>query len=217
MIPVVLVASERQRGAVERLVNYAKELDGTSIEVIEFGPETSDRYTGQHLAIRKACTAFKGKSFFWIEPDAIPRKAGWLETICKQRQDRSKPFLLPSLIGRPSVDAASAIGIYPHNAIDIIPEKKPQYPLLAWDHWLYAKKPEMIALTPLIQHSYGIYSKGGLLERRHSFPLDKPILRSYSVIFHSDPGQTLMQFGLPNQKPTTAPLSAHPSVVLPYQ
>jgi hypothetical protein len=183
--------AERQRHAVERLVEYVKELDGTEIEIIPFGAEIGDKYAAQHRAIRIACEAFKGQPFFWLEPDAIPLQPQWLPQLEKEYRERGNLFLLPNRVGLCATDAACGVGIYPSNAIDIIPEKKPNFPILAWDQWLYIMKSNLITFTRKIQHSYGVYENGEL-KRQHSFPLDKHILRPKALIFHSDPGQTLI-------------------------
>lgn len=195
MLPVVLVLAERQREKAERLVKYCDQLDGTKIEVVEYGTERTDnQYIAAHLSFRKACKLFRKTAFFWIETDAIPRSQGWLRKIHVEHVNRRKLFTLPSLEGLSRFDHASGIGIYPRDAQSIIPEPKPSPPYFAWDHWLYARRKKFIHFTRLIQHSYGVYAAHSrrALVRRHSFPQDAEMLRADALMFHSDPTQSLI-------------------------
>jgi len=56
----------------------------------------------------------KGRSpWLWLEPDAIPLKADWLDQLAREYQHRGKPFLGPIVQGRGHMNG---VGIYPPDA-----------------------------------------------------------------------------------------------------
>jgi hypothetical protein len=198
MIRAILVMAERQRAQVNRLVDYCKRLDGTEIEVIEYGQEdTWNRREAVRRSFIKACDLFQDEGFFWMEPDAIPLKPDWKNKIEEEHWQKEKPFTLPSIEGLSKFDHASGIGIYPPNVAEFVPREKLPHPYAAFDYWLYSKFPHAINFTRLIQHSYGVYSQHRRkIVRRHSFPMDNALIRDDALLWHSDKNQDLISNAL---------------------
>lgn len=195
MIPVVLVQVPKQREKVRRLVDYCFDLDDTEITVLKAPPEiynvppitsAGGGGNGAQLCFEFALHELQGTPFFWIEVDAIPLAPGWRAPIEQQWRESGKQFLLPDLSGLHGNDVASAIGIYPANAIDIIPHGL-GWPRL-WDLWIYNELPNDIHYTRLIQHSYMCFPQG----RNWWFPRDKGIIQPDALLFHRDAYQSLI-------------------------
>jgi len=140
----------------------------------------------------------KGSPFFWMEVDAIPLHAGWNKAITAEYAASGKKFLLPDLTGLEKGDVASAIGIYPADAVDIIPHGM-TWPEL-WDLWIYRTQSAHICYTRLIQHSYAMYAHGYLPMRDWCFPEDAGIIRADALLFHRDPEQSLLSFDLTDEE-----------------
>jgi hypothetical protein len=191
MIPVVLVQVSRQKQKVRRLDDYCLNLDGTEITVLRAPPEIDAVPAvaaghGSQLCFEFAMKEMKGTPFFWMEVDAIPRQPGWKAAIVQEWRGAGKQFLLPDLTGLHKYDVASGIGIYPANALDIIPQGL-RSPCL-WDLWVYTECRCDIHYTRLIQHSYMNYPEW----RPWQFPRDENILRPDALLFHRDAYQTLI-------------------------
>jgi hypothetical protein len=207
MLPVVIVQVRRQKDEVRRLSDYCLDLDGTEITVLKASKEAEqhmhpgDGY-GASLCFEQAMHEFQGEPFFWLEADAIPLKPGWREPIeqeYREAVEAGKKFVLPSLEGLDKHDWASAIGVYPADAIDIIPHGL-RVPRL-WDLWLYQELPNDIFYTRLIQHSYMNYAQW----RPWRFPADRHIIRHDALLFHRDMGQTLIGEFYPEEYYRPAP------------
>ena len=187
----VIVKAGRQEAEVSRLVNYIKNLDGTEVIQIPAIDETNEYPARNNYAFHQAAQAMYGEPFFWLEPDSIPLCGGWLNQIKKQYENGCKQFMLSS-DKNPPFDLVSGIGVYGPRTKDIIPKNiDGDLQGHGWDMWVARKQPNMILLSDLIQHSYGIYNENGIAEP-HRFPRDKAKIRDNAVIFHRDKYQDLI-------------------------
>jgi len=189
MIPAVIVVADKHVQKAKRLAQFCRELDGTEITLLygeeaQYLPYPHCNTATFHLAANH----FKGKPFFWMEPDAIPLSHGWLAKIDATYSKAGKEFLLSS-DSHPPHDLVGGIGVYGPDSHWLLPK---YFSYQAWDGWMIKHLPDLIAQTPLIQHRYAIYRPSGGIERRLTFPKDKALLRQDAVIFHSDPDQTLI-------------------------
>lgn len=188
LTPVILCAP-KQRHQVDLLVAYCKDLDGTEVKVLH--PEQSNvPYPAiTNWAFLETCKVMKGKPFFWLEPDSIPTKAGWLKAIQKE-WDIAQGFgkkILWTTDTNPPHDICTGIGAYSSDILDILPEEIPSS--MGFDGWLYDNRYGDIQQTSLIQHSYGSYPKGEAVLHRH------PVPREDAVIFHKDQYQDILWKG----------------------
>jgi hypothetical protein len=202
VIPFVISRPYRQRVAVDRLVRYCKELDGTEITVVpiseEEDAENLRRYPTtpgnsfprlQACAFRKEAERMRGSPWGHIEPDSIPLKPGWAKALTDEYRRLEKPFMLSS-DSHPPGDLVGGIGIFPGNAHEIVPIETERD---AWDMWMIRNIPELISKTPLIQHKYAKYPIGAMdKERDLVFPKDQHLIRKDAVIFHRDVTQSLI-------------------------
>jgi hypothetical protein len=189
----VIVAAERQTKEVNNLVSYIKDLDGTEVIVIPAIDETDEYPARNNYAFHQAAQTMYGSPFFWLEPDSIPLRAGWLDEIEKQYIYSCKQFMLSSDKNAP-YDIIGGIGVYGPRTKEIIP--KDICGDLAghgWDMWMLQNVSNMIFWSPLIQHSYGIYDKCGRAEP-HKFPRDRSLIRTEAVIFHRDKYQDIVEY-----------------------
>ena len=132
-----------------------------------------------------------GEPFFWLEPDSIPLKAGWLKAIESEYMYCCKQFMLSS-DKNPPFDIIGGIGVYGPRTHEIIPKHiDGDMDGYGWDMWMLCKIPNMIHWSPLIQHSYGVYDKWGKATP-HQFPRNNNIIRDKSVIFHRDKYQDII-------------------------
>lgn len=186
-IPAVIVLAERQRPQVDRLVEYCKKLDGTEITVIEAPEYTNLAYPKcNDASFHYAASQFKGKPFLWMEPDAIPLKAGWKELLTTEYLEAKKEFMLTSDTNPPH-DLTGGIGIYGPRTHWLLPK---EFQKDAWDYWMLRYLKPLIHFTPLIQHCYGRYLDGHATPLR--FPKDQVILRPNAVLYHRDKFQDLI-------------------------
>jgi hypothetical protein len=187
----VIVAAERQHEEVENLVNYIKRLDGTDVLVIPAIDETNEYPARNNYAFYQAAQKMKGEAFFWLEPDSIPLRAGWLGKIESIYKDCHKQFMLSSDKNAPH-DLIGGIGVYGPRAFEIIPKNidGDMYGH-GWDMYILKKQANMVLWSGLIQHSYGIYDNHGIAEP-HRFPRDQSMIRNDAVIFHRDKYQDLI-------------------------
>ena len=137
---------------------------------------------GLHRAAYEA-----GGSFIWLEVDAIPLKEDWAFILAEEYERCGKRFLISS-DSHPPFDRVGGIGCYPKETQWLVPY---QFPKSGWDMWLIEAVPHLVARTPLIQHSYGIYNSQGFAVE-HRFPRDNRMLREESLVFHRDPFQDLI-------------------------
>lgn len=188
---VVIVRAERQGKEVDRLIAHIKRLDGTIVMPIP-AIDITDQYPARNnFSLHQAATILQGQPFFWLEPDSIPLRPGWLAQIEREYQESGKEFLLSSDSQRP-FDLIGGIGVYGPNTASIIPmEPHKELNGQGWDMWMLLRVPSMIAWSPSIQHSYGVYNEQGTAEP-HRFPRDNAILRDNALVFHRDKHQDLI-------------------------
>jgi hypothetical protein len=173
---------------VERLAAFIQKLDGTVLKIIDAGEGNQMPYpAATNYAFHRAALEMKGQPFIWVEPDAIPRKEGWVEALTHAYRESGKEFLLSSDVNPPH-DLVGGIGVYGPNAHWLIPETFRSH---AWDMWMARHLKPLTALTPLIQHTYGNYNEDGIAAP-HRFPEDNHLLRPDAVLFHSDKFQHLI-------------------------
>jgi hypothetical protein len=187
LLTPVIVQVQSQKEKVERLAAFVKELDGSNLKVIEKVGNERLYPNCNNDAFHQAVVEMKREPFIWMEPDAIPRKEGWIHSLTKAYFESGKEFLLSS-DANPPFDLVGGIGVYGPNTHWLIPETIPSG---GWDAWMAKHLKPLIALTPLIQHSYGNYERYGIASS-HSFPRDKHILRTDAVLFHADKFQQLI-------------------------
>lgn len=187
VIPVI-VAAPRQKQAVDALVRYCTELDGTEIKVIP-AQETGEGYPHRNnSAFKQACREMRGSPFFWCEPDFVPLKKGWLEKLEGEYYASGKEILITS-DSNPPHDLVGGIGIYGPNSHFLFPERITHG---GFDGWMINHLSPLIARTPLIQHSYGDYNEHGYA-RDYRFPQDQGVIRKTSLVFHRDKYQDIIK------------------------
>jgi hypothetical protein len=186
----VIVKAKSQIKVVDCLVDYIKKLDGTDVVVIPSCEETSEYPDRNNFALREAADYMAGEPFFWLEPDAIPLKAGWLKEAEKEYFCSGKEFMISS-DENPPHDMVGGIGIYGPSTRWLIPKHiDGNFKGQGWDGWMIKSIPHTIHRTPLIQHSYGLYHMGQV--ETHRFPRDIEMIREKSIIFHRDKYQDLI-------------------------
>lgn len=186
-LPAVLVVAEKQRQLVDRLARHCEDLDGTKLLLLEGGPSTRLPYPKcNDAAFHQAAAELKGKAFFWMEPDAIPLKSNWLQTLTDEYYKAGKEFMLSS-DSHPPFDAVGGIGVYGPNTHWFVPKT---FEKNAWDIWMFKHAQEVTHWTPRIQHAYGRYIGGK--STPYIFPRDREIIRPESLIFHRDKMQTIL-------------------------
>src|SRR5271165_333443 len=180
LLAPVIVQVQSQRAKVERLAAFVKELDGSNLKIIEKVGNERPYPTCNNDAFRQAAVEMKGKPFIWMEPDAIPRKEGWIHSLTKAYLAGGREFLVSSDVN-PPFDLVGGIGVYGPNTHWLIPEILPSQ---GWDAWMAKHLKPLTAFTQLIQHTYGNYDQHGTASP-HRFPQENHILRSDAVLFHS--------------------------------
>jgi hypothetical protein len=187
----VIVAAKRQKDEVSRLVDYIKQLDGTEVVIIPADESVKEYPKRNNYALRQAADMFSDEAFFWLEPDSIPIKSGWLKTIESAYVASGKEFML-SHNANPPHDLIGGIGVYGPKTNEIIPKDLVgEFHGKGWDMWMLLQIPHRTHFSNLIQHSYGIYNHTGHAEP-HRFPRDNDMLCSDAVIFHRDKYQDLI-------------------------
>ena len=191
MIEAILAQPERQKAEVERLVRHIRELDGTEVRVIPISKAIDDEYMRQHPnapfpciqanGLRYCAKIMRGKPFFWLEPDAVPLKPGWLKALTKEYNTLRKPFLISS-DSHPPNDLVGGIGFYAPETHWLIPD---YFPSNGWDLWMLKHLGPMIGRTRLIQHSYGAYDYRAFCRPR-IFPAEHGMIRPETLVFHRD-------------------------------
>ena len=184
-ITPVIFAAPRQRPLVDRLVRHCKELDGTVVKVIA-APEPTLPYPDIcNWAFIETCRQMAGKTFFWLEADSIPLRAGWLKEIEKEWEEATAfgKSILWTSDSNPPDDLCCGVGVYGPDTLTHLPESISQ---VGFDGWLMTNCYHLIHRTPIIQHSYGSYANGKVSLWRHPKPRDT------AVIFHKDQFQDLI-------------------------
>jgi hypothetical protein len=190
----VIVSADRQKQEVDRLLNYIMDLDRTEVVRIPAVDVTDEYPERNNYALLQAAEMFDGEAFFWLEPDSVPIKVGWLKSIEQEYNNSCKQFML-SLDHNSPHDMIGGIGVYGPRTFSIMPKDVAVYGKIGWDTWLIKTIPHLIHRTHLIQHSYGIYSADGIADP-HRFPRDSSMIRGDSVIFHRDKHQDLINYGI---------------------
>lgn len=113
---------------------------------------------GANIAFRRTAQHLQGGNtpWLWLEPDAVPLKPGWAETLQAEYEKCGKLFM-GSVV--PGMGHANGTAIYPADTVNLIPnalsENLPKQ--IAWDS---AMKEEMIDLchdaSHLMAHCWGI-------------------------------------------------------------
>jgi hypothetical protein len=198
MIQPVVVAVKSNADKVHRLRDYCAKLDGTELRVINLTPEMDAAFTPLYpeaagecraaFSLHLAAEAMRGQPFIWLEHDSIPLRAGWVQALSDAYAACRRPFLLSS-DSHPPNDLVGGIGVYGPETHWMIPqhfkpETQPEKRGIGWDLWMLKHLRPLIATTPLVQHSYGIYRDDHICIRPHTFPRDAHILRKDAVIFH---------------------------------
>lgn len=195
MITPVIAMPERQKAKVAELVDVCRKLDGTVPVVIPISHAEDEEFRKQNpetnfdslqaFGLRTVANKMKGKPFMWLEPDSVPLKAGWLQVLEDEYNRLGKPYLLSSDC-HPPHDLAGGIGIYGPDTYWQIPSK---FEKRGWDTWMLKHLgPELVAQTPLIQHSYGVYDQQGFATPRRFFTGSDRLseVRDDAVIYHRD-------------------------------
>lgn len=187
----IIVKAKLQVDVVDKIVDYIYNLDGTELVVIPSLEETIEYPDRNNFALRYAADHMAGEPFFWVEPDSIPLKKGWLKAAEEEYLRSGKEFMLSS-DENPPHDMIGGIGIYGPSTRWLIPKHiDGKFKGEGWDGWMIKSIPHTIHRTPLIQHSYGLYHMGHA--EPHRFPRDIDMIRESSLIFHRDKYQDLIR------------------------
>jgi len=192
-LPAIIYRPPTQRSAVDNLVSWCAELDGTRVEKFSQPEPTGLLYPGlANWSFKQTAKHMKGKDFFWLEADSIPLRKGWLAAITAEWQiaKRYGCRAMLTLDYNPPHDRIGGIGVYSGEIDDIIPDGISQE---GFDGWMVTNRMELVHRTPLIQHRYGVYKKTDDLQRHNEFPPDLGLIRPDTVIFHKDAKQQLIQ------------------------
>ena len=193
---VLLCIPEHQVDKARALVDYCKELDSTNVSVVVMTREKDESFQAEYPENRfhslqsygLHCAAAEADGpFIWLEADAVPLRPGWVQLLMGEYERCGKKFLISSDSNSP-FDMVGGIGVYPEETQWLVPY---QFPKSGWDKWLIEAVPHLVARTPLIQHSYGIYNSLGFAVE-HRFPRDNKMLRKEAVVFHRDPFHDLL-------------------------
>lgn len=194
-LPVVLYQAPHEKKAVERLVRFCKELDGTEVRVFTAPEPENMRYPEvANWSFRYVAEQMKGKAFIWIEADASPLKAGWAAALSKEYERIGKEYLYAGHMN-PPFDNFSGIGVQGPNAFDHAPIG---FKSGGFDEFIVCAHPDKIGRTELIRHSYGSYDANGDATL-HEFPRDMQVIGGEAVLFHKDQKQGLLNVVLPGR------------------
>jgi hypothetical protein len=198
LLPVIAHIG-KQHDKIKRLVEHCRRLDGTELAVIPVGPEIArlPYPAGAERVRHEVMRQFRNQAFLWLEVDSVPFRPGWLDALTNEYAaavKAGKLFVLPSLVGAPGCDVTSGIGVYPPDALSIIPHS---FHRQAWDGWCYQHMSHAIHFSRTIQHSY-CHCENGKPVRKHVFPQDASILRDDAMVFHADPSQSLISADIKN-------------------
>ena len=195
MLPVVLFQAPHEKRAVERLVRFCKELDGTEVRVFSTDEPQGMRYPEvANWSFRFVAEQMKGQAFIWIEADCAILKAGAFKDISNEYKRIGKEYLYAKM-GDSQFDRFSGIGVQGPNAFEHAPVG---YKDGGFDQWVVEKFPDKVGRTTLISHSYGSYDSRGDATL-HEFPRDMHVIGEGAVIFHKDQRQQLLDVILPGR------------------
>ncbi len=195
MLPVALYQAPHEKKAVERLVRFCLELDGTEIQVFTAPEPVGMAYPeNANWSFRHVAEQMKGKAFIWIEADCSPLKAGWAKEISDEYKRVGKEYLYPAQMN-PPFDNFTGIGVQSPNAFEHTPINEKG---VGFDEVIARQFPDLIGRTDLIRHSYGNYDSHGNAAL-HEFPRDMSVIGSKAVLFHKDQRQGLLNVILPGK------------------
>ena len=194
-LPVVLYQAPHEKKAVERLVRFCKELDGTEVQVFTAPEPEGMRYPEvANWSFRYVAEHMKGQAFIWIEADVSPLKAGWAAALSKEYKRVGKEYLYAGHMN-PPFDNFSGVGVQGPNAFDHAPIG---FKSGGFDEFIVCAHPDKIGRTELIRHSYGSYDVNGDVTL-HEFPRDMEVVGDEAVLFHKDQKQGLLDVILPGR------------------
>lgn len=194
-LPVVLYQAPHEKKAVERLVRFCKELDGTEVQVFTAPEPEGMRYPEvANWSFRYVAERMKGQAFIWIEADVSPLKAGWAAALSKEYERVGKEYLYAGHMN-PPFDNFSGVGVQGPNAFDHAPIG---FKSGGFDEFIVCAHPDKIGRTELIRHSYGTYDANGDVTL-HEFPRDMGVIGDKAVLFHKDQKQGLLDVILPGR------------------
>lgn len=193
LLPVIIYRPPTQRSAVDNLVSWCRELDGTVAAPFARPEPTGLTYPGlPNWSFKQVAKHMKGKDFFWLEADSVPLRKGWLAAITAEWQNAKRygcHMMWTSDYNAPH-DRIGGIGVFSGEIDDIIPDGITHD---GFDGWVVSNCMGLVHRTPLIQHHYAWYKTNGDIERHHDFPPDLGVIRPDAVIFHKDAKQQLIQ------------------------
>ena len=194
-LPVCLYQAPHEKKAVERLVRFCEELDGTKVRVFTAPEPEGMRYPEvANWSFRYVAEQMKGQAFIWIEADVSPLKAGWAHDLTNEYCLIGKEYLYPAQLN-PPFDRFTGIGVQGPNAFEHAPVG---FTTGGFDEYIVTHFPDLIGRTDLIRHSYGTYDANGDATL-HEFPRDMSIIGDKAVLFHKDQQQTLLPIILPGR------------------
>lgn len=184
----VIVRHEKNAKNVAKLQAHCEQLDGTELRVIDqtgkfLGLGYPEICNAGFLSVLKAMD----DPFFFLEDDAIPLKPGWLSEL-EEAFHKSQRNVLVSIDQQTPWDLCSGIGVYDPIILDDMPDGIAG---VGWDEWIMRYRPEWLAKTHLIQHSYGRYNTDGIAAG-WEFPRDRWLIRDTTLVFHKDASQSLL-------------------------
>ncbi len=195
--PIVLAAPARYLRKIGLLSDHCAKLDQSVIKVVQISERDDACFTTpfpmnrfaclQADSLRRTALQFRDQPFIWMETDSIPLVPGWARIITAEYTRLGREFML-SADCHPPHDLVGGIGVYGPRTYSLL---QWHYQAGSWDLWMRNNLSHLISYSPLIQHSYGIYTKSRCIP--HVFPRDLHMLRSSTVIFHRDPGQSLIE------------------------
>jgi hypothetical protein len=138
------------------------------------------------------CTAwniFNGckRHWLWLEPDAIPTRATWLDEIdaaYREAVTRRKIFL-GARGASTTVECMNGVAVYPGQVFSFM-EPMLLAQEVAWDLAGAAPMIQHGVISPLFQHVYRVK------DRKPRFPEDMALLDPQAAIFHRDSEGTLI-------------------------
>jgi hypothetical protein len=113
---------------------------------------------GANIAFRNTARYLQGgkTSWLWLEPDAVPLKPDWAQTLQEEYEKCGQLFFGPIV---PAMGHMNGCGIYPADTVSLIPNAMSEHlpKNLAWDSVM---RDEMIDIchdaSNLIQHVWGV-------------------------------------------------------------
>lgn len=139
--------------------------------------------------------------FFWLEPDAIPLKSGWLDVLEAEYGSCGKPFMGAVLdCDQPGLPTRylAGVAVYPPNAIDLIGPPLENRPHIAWDVAAADAVVPHSANSMRLQHFWGMARQSPTFTevRPHNGQnnsLSKSDLWPDAVVFHRNKDGSLVR------------------------